>query len=68
MANGQTKKTKGILGKTIAKTVQESNVDWDARVLDTLQTYMIFYKVTNKKTLFQLIYGQETILPIKLEV
>jgi len=33
-----------------------------------LWTYRIAYKVTTKQTPFQLVYGQEAILPIELEV
>jgi len=56
-ANGQTEKTNGILCKIITKTVQGSNIDWDARVLDVLWAYRTAYKVTTKYTLFQLVYG-----------
>jgi hypothetical protein len=67
-ANGQTEKTNGILCKIITKTVQGANIDWDARVLDALWAYRTAYKVTTKHTPFQLVYGQEAILPIELEV
>jgi len=39
-----------------------------ARVFDALWTYRTAYKVTTKHTPFQLVYGQEAILPIELEV
>ena len=38
-ANGQTEKTNGILCKIITKTVQGSNMDWDARLHDALWAY-----------------------------
>ena len=67
-ANGQTEKTNGILCKIITKTVQGSTTDWDQRVFDALWAYRTAYKVTTKHTPFQLVYGQEAILPIELEI
>jgi transposase InsO family protein len=67
-ANGQTEKTIGILCKIITKTVQGSNIDWDARIHDALWAYRCAYKVTTKSTPFQLVYGQEAILPIEMEL
>jgi transposase InsO family protein len=67
-ANGQTEKTNGILCKIITKTVQASNIDWDARVYDALWAYRCAFKVSTKYTPFQLVYGQEAILPIELEI
>jgi hypothetical protein len=67
-ANGQTEKTNGILCKIITKTVQGSNTDWNARLLDALWAYRCAYKVTTKHTPFQLVYGQEAILPIEIEL
>jgi hypothetical protein len=67
-ANGQTEKTNGILCKIITKTVQGSNTDWDEQVLDALWAYRTAYKVTTKHTPFQLVYGQEAILPIEFEI
>jgi transposase InsO family protein len=67
-ANGQTEKTNGILCRIITKTVQGSNTDWDARVYDALWAYRCAYKVSTKFTPFQLVYGQEAILPIEMEL
>ena len=67
-ANGQTEKTNGILCKIITKTVQGSNIDWDQRVFDALWAYRTAYKVITKHKPFQLVYGQEAILPIELEI
>jgi transposase InsO family protein len=67
-ANGQTEKTNGILCKIITKTVQRSNTDWDQRIFYALWAYRTAYKVTTKSTPFQLVYGQEAILPIELEI
>ena len=65
-ANGQTEKTNGILCKIITKTVQGSMTDWDTKLIDALWAYRTAYKVTTKFTPFQLVYGQEALLPIEL--
>ena len=62
------KKTKGILCKIIIEIVQNSMIDWDSKLLDVLWAYHIAYKVTTKFTLFQLVYGQEAILLVKLKL
>ena len=67
-ANGQTEKTNGILCKIITKTVQNAMTDWDSKLIDALWAYRTAYKVTTKFTPFQLVYGQEAILPVKLEL
>ena len=67
-ANGETKKTNGILCKIITKIVQGSNNDWDERLLEALWGYRITYKITTKHSPFKLVYGQKAILPIELEV
>ena len=67
-ANGQTKKTNGILCKIFTKIVQGSNTNWDACIYDALWAYRCAYKVTTKSTAFQLVYGQEAILPIEMEL
>jgi hypothetical protein len=41
---------------------------WDSKLLDTLWAYRTAYKVTIKFTPFQLVYGQEAILPVELEL
>ena len=42
--------------------------DWDSKLLNALWAYRIAYKVTTKFTPFQLMYGQEAILSIELEL
>lgn len=42
--------------------------DWDSKLIDALWVYRTAYKVTTKFTPFQLVYGQEAILPIELEL
>ena len=42
--------------------------DWDTKLFAALWAYWTAYKVTTNSTPFQLVYGQEAILPIELEV
>ena len=42
--------------------------DWNTKLIDALWAYRTAYKVTTKFTPFQLVYGQEAILPIELEL
>lgn len=42
--------------------------DWDTKLIDVLWPYRIAYKITTKFTHFQLVYGQEGILPIELKI
>ena len=42
--------------------------DWDSKLLDALWAYRTAYKVTTKFTPFQLVYGQEAILQVELEL
>ena len=65
--NGLIEKTNGLC-KIITKTIQGSNNDWNERLSKALWTNCTAYKVTIKHTPFQLVYGQEAILPIELEV
>lgn len=67
-ANGQNEETNGILGKTITKMVQGSMAYWDSKIIDALWAYHIVYKVMTKFTTFQLVYGQEEILPMGLKL
>lgn len=67
-ANGQTEKTNGILCKIITKIVQGANTDWDECLFDALWAYQTAHKVTTKSTPFQLLYDQDVILYIELEI
>jgi hypothetical protein len=67
-ANGQTEKTNGILCKILTKTIFGAGIDWDTKLFAALWAYCTTYKVTTNSTPFQLVYGQEAILSIELEV
>ena len=42
--------------------------DWDSKLLNALWVYHTAFKVTIRFTTLQLVYGQQAILPIELEV
>ena len=67
-ANGQTKQTNGILCGILTKTITRSLIDWDDKLWAALWAYRTPYKVTTQFTPFQLVYGQEAILPIEFEI
>ena len=67
-ANGQTEKTNGLLCNILTKTIAGSATDWDEKLWGALWAYRTTYKVTTKYTPFQLVYGQEAILPIEFEI
>jgi transposase InsO family protein len=67
-ANGQTEKINGILCKILTKTIAGSATNWDDKLWGALWAYRIAYKVTTQFTPFQLVYGQEAILPIEFEL
>lgn len=67
-ANGQTEKTNGIVCKIITKIVQGSSTNWDERIFYALLAYGTTYKVITKSTPFQLVYSQEVVLTIELEL
>ena len=67
-ANDQTEKTNGMLCKILTKTILRAENDWDIQLFAALWAYRTAYKVTTNATPFQLVYRQEAILPIELEV
>ncbi|XP_024516387.1 uncharacterized protein LOC112341110 [Selaginella moellendorffii] len=52
----------------MTKLCNASASDWDTKLLDALWAYRVAYKVTTRFSPFQLVYGQEVILPLELEV
>jgi transposase InsO family protein len=67
-ANGQTEKTNGLLCQILTKTISSSATNWDDKLWSALWAYCTAYKVTTQFTPFQLVYGQEAILPIEFEI
>lgn len=62
------KKINDILCKILTKTILEVGVDWETKLFAALWTYHTVYKVTTNSTSFKLIYEQEVLLSIELEV
>jgi hypothetical protein len=48
--------------------VLDSKRDWDTKLTAALWAYRTTYKVTTHATLFSMVYGLETTLPIEYEV
>jgi transposase InsO family protein len=67
-ATGQTEKTNGLLCAILTKTLSGAGNDWEDKLWAALWAYRTAYKVTTQFTPFQLVYGQEAILPIEFEI
>ncbi|KAL3683144.1 hypothetical protein R1sor_001166 [Riccia sorocarpa] len=63
--NGQVERTNGILVNVLKKTVALNPTDWDRKLIGALWAYRTTYKVITGHTPFQLVYGQEAILPVE---
>ncbi|KAL3685159.1 hypothetical protein R1sor_003181 [Riccia sorocarpa] len=63
--NGQVERTNGILVTVLKKTVSLNPTDWDKKLIGALWAYRTTFKVTTGQTPFQLVYGQEAILPVE---
>ncbi|KAL3692331.1 hypothetical protein R1sor_005982 [Riccia sorocarpa] len=64
-ANGQVERINRVLLSTIRKTVKRNPKDWDKRLIGAVWAYRTTYKTTTGQSPFQLVYGQEAILPIE---
>ncbi len=51
----------------LTKTIMGIGFGWDTNLFGVLVAYQIAYKVMASHTPFQFVYGQEVLLPIKLE-
>ena len=67
-ANGQSKSTNKTLCTTLTKIVSDSQMDWELKLPSILWAYRIAYKTTVGTTPFELVYGQNAILPIEFLV
>ncbi|MCO5558646.1 hypothetical protein L7F22_012232 [Adiantum nelumboides] len=66
--NGLVKKTNGVLCKIITKHVRDRPQDWDKHLTAALWAYITSFKVSTQFTPYHLVYGQETLLPIEVEL
>ncbi|MCO5601246.1 hypothetical protein L7F22_055365 [Adiantum nelumboides] len=66
--NGLVEKTNGVLCKIITKHVRDRPQDWDKRLTAELWAYRTSFKVSTQFTPYHLVYGQETLLHIEVEL
>ncbi|MCO5613463.1 hypothetical protein L7F22_067740 [Adiantum nelumboides] len=61
-------KTNGVLCKIITKHVRYRPQDWDKHLTAALWAYRTSFKVSTQFTPYHLVYGQEALLPIEVEL
>ncbi|MCO5554203.1 hypothetical protein L7F22_007731 [Adiantum nelumboides] len=66
--NGLVEKTNGVLCKIITKHVRDRPQDWDKHLTAALWAYKTSFKVSTQFTPYHLVYGQEALLPIEVEL
>ena len=66
--NGLVEKVNGMICKIITKQVCERPKDWDKHLTAALWAYRTSFKTSIGFTPFHLVYGQEALLPIELEL
>ncbi|MCO5560329.1 hypothetical protein L7F22_013941 [Adiantum nelumboides] len=66
--NGLVEKTNGVLCKIITKHVRDRPQDWDKHLTVTLWAYRTSFKVFTQFTPYHLVYGQEALLLIEVEL
>ncbi|MCO5592848.1 hypothetical protein L7F22_046852 [Adiantum nelumboides] len=66
--NGLVEKTNGVLCKIITKHVRDRPQDWDKHLTVALWAYRTSFKVYTQFTPYHLVYGQEALLPIEVEL
>ncbi|MCO5592398.1 hypothetical protein L7F22_046401 [Adiantum nelumboides] len=66
--NGLVEKTNGVLCKIITKHVKDRPQDWDKHLTAALWTYRTSFKVSTQFSPYHLVYGQEALLPIEVEL
>ena len=66
--NGLIEKINGMICKIITKHVGEKTQTWDKHLNATLWAYRTSFKASLGYTPFHLVYGQEAILPIEVEL
>lgn len=67
-ANGQAKATNRVLVSIIYKSRGVEQEDWEERLPAALWAYRTTYKVTTRHTSFQLMYGQEAVVPAEYTI
>ena len=67
-ANGLTERANGIVGKILNKMVSAHKTDWDQKLPSAVHAYNTSVKRTTGKSHFFLVFGQEAIQGVVLEV
>ncbi|XP_059068626.1 transposon Tf2-1 polyprotein [Cryptomeria japonica] len=67
-ANGQAESTNKVLVSILYKTCGVEQGDWEERLPAVLWAYRTTYKATTTHTPFQLMYGQEVVMPVEYTV
>ncbi|MCO5592511.1 hypothetical protein L7F22_046514 [Adiantum nelumboides] len=66
--NGLVEKTNGVLCKIITKHVRDKPHGWNKHLTAALWAYRTSLKVSTPFTPYHLVYGQEALLPIEVEL
>ncbi|MCO5559447.1 hypothetical protein L7F22_013047 [Adiantum nelumboides] len=66
--NGLVEKVNGMICKIITKQSNNKPKDWDQHLNATLWAYMTSFKTTLGYTPYQLVFGNEAILPIEVQL
>ncbi|MCO5554435.1 hypothetical protein L7F22_007965 [Adiantum nelumboides] len=66
--NGLVEKVNGMICKIITKHVEDKAQKWNQHLDATLWAYRTSFKASLGYTPFQLVYGQEALLPIEVEL
>ena len=67
-ANGLTERANGIVGKILNKMVSAHKTDWDRKLPSAVHAYNTTEKTTTGKTPYFLVFGQEAIHGVELNV
>lgn len=67
-ANRQAKATNKILVSIIYKSCAVEGEDWEGKLPFALWAYRTTYKVTTGHTPFQLMFGQEAVVPVEFMI
>jgi hypothetical protein len=67
-ANGQAKSSNKTLIKLIKKKIEENPKRWHEVLLEALWAHLISKHSATKVTPFELVYGQEAILPVEVNL
>jgi transposase InsO family protein len=67
-ANGQAESSNKTLIKLIKKEIEENPKRWHEVLLEALWVHRISKHSTTKVTPFELVYGQEAVLPVEVNL